>query len=289
MPNTAEAQPPILRWAAAPSSAPTPFPQPRESGAWFAGDLPAAELAAVLAARGFRRGTATGERVVREGSPVPTVLVDEELASLHDELADLVDASPEAAADARLDVEARAIVARAPDGRWGSAGWEARLAAERRADGVRAEKHGAASLARALRDTATDLRRKSRAAKNLRPRVVARLPVAEPDTADVELATAWLAQYDAEPIVRRAELVRAYALSGAPGGLNATHLRALMIHRWGEPSKRDGYDVHKPAARATGHTDPDLDAIARLLGVPAHALAALVAEHRPPNPEEPIP
>jgi hypothetical protein len=247
-------------WAAAPASTPSPFPPPSGNQPWQMGDLPADRLAELLAARGYARPAETFDRVELDSSPVARALLDELLANVLDELADIVDTTADVAAD-RARLAAPYLGAYTPEA-------------------LDAHYQGPARLVPSLRATARDIRRKPRAARIIVARVIARLPVRKLADDAHELASSWLAQHDAAVVVRRAELVRRYVGDHSPGGLNASELRELMATRWGSTVKRDGYDVHRPAAARSG-TGPDLDGIAALLRVPVEELAALVEQHNP--------
>jgi hypothetical protein len=260
--------PTLFQWADAPSASPSPFP-PSTGRPWHAGDLPGDALAETLASRGYSRASATSDHVERDGDRIPRALVDEAVADLLGDLAARVSASDTAADDASLDAEARALESGAPFGPWGSPEHDAHLAALRAAEAVRQRMFGAQALARSLELTARDLRRKPRAAAIITRRIIARLPISAPAADDLAEAADWLSQYDALERVRRADVARAYTAARTPGSLTPFALRDLMSNRWGATCKRDGYDVHKPAAATRGPSGPDL----------ATMLTAIIATH----------
>lgn len=101
---------------------------------------------------------------------------------------------------------------------------------------------------RALRDTARELRNSSGARRAVlglvRPHLD-RTREAAPGC-DRDAASAWLARFDADPAIRRADLGRAYGADGRPGDLSARALYVLAAERWSPPVHVRGYPTFRP-------------------------------------------
>lgn len=105
--------------------------------------------------------------------------------------------------------------------------------------------------ASALRATAAELRASSAARRLVLSRVLPYLPAPAPGVLDTAPVDAFLAALDGRDVVRRSELPGLYEAARCPGGLSPADLRAAAADRWGDPVRRRGIFVYRPASAAS--------------------------------------
>ncbi len=275
----------LSAWAADPDARPSPLPPlsarrsrivdgyPERTG-WPVGLLPGEALAADLEARGYTYARGTG--YAHHGQRVEVDEVGRAVADVLRQAAAGLPMPPGVeflAARDRLTEESRAARLAAVEtpeeeipGGLGVVDYAvaldtsrpmraavrrrmARLSPEERAVDPRPRRATADALECTAEDLMTSTRARAAVVSLIRPHLPA--PAAEDLGEDTEAASAWLASFDEEDVLRRSTLSVLYAEAGRPGDLPPAALRALAAERWGEPRKARGHFIYRPAQART--------------------------------------
>ncbi|MFD1504435.1 hypothetical protein FE374_05135 [Georgenia yuyongxinii] len=212
----------------------------RRQAGWLVRDLPAEEIAAELGAD-YGVTYRNGSGYTRRGERVTADAVALDVAEMLRRLAD--DTDP-AVVDYRLTVLTDEITDAEP------ADIPALVRERDRLDRL-ANLPDAEEIAKALRETAADLRGSGRARASLMGNVRNYLPSGAPARTDAD-AAAWLARFDLDAWLRRSDLTTHYRDAGSPGDVPETVLRALAAARWGSPVKVRGHFGYRPARATAG-------------------------------------